>query len=100
MAKRHAITTPKGRIQRQPHQLVSINVGQLKCCLPQDKTSQAAEVVAEKATDAGEVVLAKGKEVGSFTKEVADDLKHSVLHDAEAEAKTGGGLFGLFGRKK
>ena len=76
--------------------------------LPQDKTSQAAEVVAEKATDAGEVVLAKGKEVGSFTKEVADDLKHSVLHDAEAErrrqeeeeAKKGGGLFGLFGRKK
>ena len=55
------------------------------------------------------MVLAKGKEVGSFTKEVAGDLKQSVLHDSDAErrrqeeeeaAKKGGGLFGLFGRKK
>jgi hypothetical protein len=74
----------------------------------QDKTAQAAEVVAEKATDAGEVVVAKSKDVGSFTKDVAGDLKNTMFNDAEAErkkreaeeeAKKGKGPFGLFGRK-
>ena len=73
----------------------------------QDKTSQAAEVVADKASDAGEVVVAKSKEVGTFTKDVAGDLKGAAFRDAEAERKRieeeekkGKGFFGLFGRKK
>ena len=75
----------------------------------QDKTSQAGAVVADKAGDASDVVVAKSKEVGSFTREVAGDVKGAVFHDAEAErrrieeeenAKKGKGLFGLFGRRK
>lgn len=64
--------------------------------------------MAAKASDAGDAVLAKSKEVGSFTKDVAEDLKGAMFHDAEAErkrieeeenAKKGRGPFGLFGQK-
>lgn len=51
--------------------------------------------------------MAKGKEVGSFTGDVAGDIKRAAFRESEAERKRreeeenkGKGLFGLFGRKK
>lgn len=52
-------------------------------------------------------MIAKGREVGTFTRDVAGDVKGAAFGDAEAERKRreeeenkGKGFFGLFGRKK
>ena len=68
----------------------------------QEKTSQAADNITEKASEAADVAVAKGKEVGSFTKEVTIDIKDTVTNQAEKKKeeeekkKKGRGPFGLF----
>lgn len=73
----------------------------------QDRTSEAAGVVADASKEAGGVIMQKGTEVGEFTKEVAVDLKDAVMKDGEKKRKEeeerkkkGRGPFGLFGRKE